>query len=450
MVESFRVARGLSIPLAGEPDQAIDSKQVSRVAIVTDDTPTLKPTMLVSEGEQVKLGQPVISDKQTGGVIFTAPTAGTVRSVVRGDRRRLLSVIFDVDPDGAAVEFPTFAPGSIAGLSRETVSEQIVASGLWTAFRTRPFSRLPRLGSTPQAIFVNAMDTNPLAVDPRPIIADARDDFAASLEALTRLTDGNVFVCRAPGADTPGVGMQGVRVAEFAGPHPAGLTGTHMHFLKPASAAGVNWSVNYQDTIAIGRLFLRGRLIPERVISLAGPVVTRPRLIRTQLGAALDELVAGELQAGDNRVISGSVLCGRRSVEPTNFLGRYHLQVSCLLEGRERELFGWQKPGFKKFSITRAFASALAGEQRFALTTSTEGSERAMVPIGTYEKVMPLDILPTLLLRALITRDTERAQELGCLELDEEDLALCTVVCPGKYEYAEILRDNLVKIEREG
>ncbi|MEZ6134940.1 MAG: hypothetical protein R3C53_08535 [Pirellulaceae bacterium] len=223
-----------------------------------------------------------------------------------------------------------------------------------------------------------------------------------------------------------------------------------MHFLRPATVGKVNWYLNYQDVIAIGGLFLTGRLDPTRVVSLAGPAVKRPRLLRTQLGASLADLVADELAEGNIRTISGSVLCGRKAAENVDFLGRYHLQISCLTEGTEREFLGWQMPGFDKFSVTRAFAAAWGGSKKFAFTTSTGGSERAMVPIGTYEKVMPLDLVATPLLRSLISRDLVTAQELGCLELDEEDLSLCTVVCPGKYEYGEILRDNLLKIEKEG
>jgi Na+-transporting NADH:ubiquinone oxidoreductase subunit A len=237
----------------------------------------------------------------------------------------------------------------------------------------------------------------------------------------------------------------------FAGPHPAGLPGTHIHFLDPVSENKTVWFVGYQDVIAFGTLFRTGRINVDRVISLAGPVVEKPRLVRTRVGACTDDLVAGELREGDHRVISGSVLSGRTAAEPHNFLGRYHLQISAIEEGHRRELFGWSMPGLNKFSVTRSFASFwLPNKRRFDLTTSTGGSKRAMVPIGLYEKVVPLDILPTYLLRALIMDDVEQAQALGCLELDEDDLALCTFVCPGKYDYGPILRRNLTTIEIEG
>ena len=450
MVERFLSSKGLAIPIAGEPEQRIDYTPIGQVALLTGDYLGLRPTVLVSEGEDVQLGQPMMVDKQTDGVLFTSPAGGRVRAIHRGEKRHLVSLVIDIADRESVRELPGIGAGQIAAMNRQDVLERIVKTGLWTAFRTRPFSRIPSPKSVPAAIFVNAMDSNPLAVDPSPVIQAAREDFSAGLSAISCLTEGSVFVCRASGTETPGENMPKVRLAEFAGPHPSGLVGTHMHFLRPASIHHVNWHLDYQDVIAIGRAFTRGRLDPTRVIALAGPVVTKPRLIQSRLGASLVELTLGELSGSDNRIVSGSILCGRQIAENVEYLGRYHLQVSCLAEGKQRELLGWQMPGFNKFSLTRAFAAAYSARKRFSLTTSTEGSERAMVPIGSYERVMPLDILPTLLLRALVSRDTERAEELGCLELDEEDLALCTFVCPGKYEYGSILRDNLTQIENEG
>ena len=453
MVERFEIDRGLDVPIDGEPDQDAqpDVKEVSEVAIVADDYIGMRPTLMVSEGDTVELGQPVFSDKKTPGVIYTAPAGGTVKSINRGDKRRFLSLIVAKDGEQSSKDFGAIDPEQLDELSREDVVSKLVESGLWTALRTRPFSRVPSPETSPQAVFVNAMDTNPLAPCPVRITAEAKEEFRLGIRALAKLTDGSLFVVRPPNSDVPGEKLgANISVGEFGGPHPAGLVGTHMHFMKPATVGKVNWHLNYQDAIAIGRLFSTGRLDPSRTISLAGPSVKRPRLLRTQIGASLSQLVDGELQPGDQRVVSGSVLCGRKNEELCDYLGRYHLQVACLLEGTERELFGWQMPGFDKFSITKAFASAWQGAKRFPLTTSTGGSERAMVPIGTYEKVMPLDLIPTPLLRALISRDSASSQELGCLELDEEDLGLCTFVCPGKYEYGEILRDNLLTIEKEG
>ncbi len=451
MIERVEISKGLRIPIAGQPEPHMDRKSVGQVALVSSDYVGLRPSLLVSEGESVKLGQPVLLDKQTEGVVFVAPAGGRIAGIHRGAKRHFLSLVIDIDDDEATVEFSPYSRGQLAGLARSEIVERLLATGLWTALRTRPFGKIPSPASTPHALFINAMDTNPLAADPGPIIHASAEDFENGLSIVRKLTEGPVYLCRAPDTKTPGESVSGIQIVEFAGPHPSGLVGTHMHFLKPVSRARTNWHLDYQDIIAIGIAFTRGRVDPTRIISMAGPAVTKPRWIQTRIGASLAELTAGELRdAVSTRIISGSVLCGRQFEEWVGYLGRYHLQVSCVVEGNERELLGWQMPGFKKYSVTRAFAAAWSGRKSFALTTSTEGSMRAMVPIGTYEKVMPLDLLPTLLLRALIVRDTVQALELGCLELDEEDLGLCTFVCPGKYDYADILRDNLSTIEKEG
>jgi Na+-transporting NADH:ubiquinone oxidoreductase subunit A len=319
---------------------------------------------------------------------------------------------------------------------------------LWAALRSRPFSKVPAVDAQPASIFVTAIDTHPLAADPAVIIAEHNEDFARGLKVLSRLS--RVIVCTAEGARLPGEGLNNVAFEQFAGPHPAGLPGTHIHFLDPVSASKSVWHIGYQDVIAIGKLFATGQLWTERVVALAGPVVTKPRLVRARLGACLEDLVTGELAFGNQRVISGSVWGGRTARGPFGYLGRYHVQVSCLKEGNEREFMHYLRAGFNKHSVMNIFVSKLLGNKLLDFTTTTNGSPRAMVPVGNYEQVMPLDILPTQLLRYLIVGDTEMAQKLGCLELDEEDLALCSYVCAGKYEYGPILRDNLERIEKEG
>jgi Na+-transporting NADH:ubiquinone oxidoreductase subunit A len=407
----------------------------------------MKPTMAVQVGDRVKLGQILFSDKKSEGVHYTAPGAGVVSAVHRGEKRVLQSVVIDLDGD-EEVTFTSYSPAQLDGLSSEQVRENLQQSGLWTALRTRPFSKVPAIDATPASIFVTAIDTHPLAADPAIIIAEQPEAFEAGLKVLTNLA--KVFLCKAPDASLPGESLAKVQVESFSGPHPAGLAGTHIHFLDPVSASKSVWTIGYQDVIAVGKLFTSGRLSVERVVSLAGPVVEQPRLVRARLGANLDELTAGELQPGANRVVSGSLLGGRTAHGAFAYLGRYHQQVSCLREGKEREMLHYMRPGVDKHSILNIYISKLMAGKKFSFSTSTNGSPRAMVPVGNYEEVMPLDVLPTQLLRALIVGDTEVAQKLGCLELDEEDLALCSYVCAGKYEYGPILRDNLTRIEKEG
>lgn len=442
----IKINRGLDLPISGAPVQVIDSGPKTRsVAVIGFDYVGMKPTMAVQQGDRVRTGQVLFSDKKTPGVHFTAPATGVVSAVNRGDKRVLQSVVIDVEDDDP-IEFEKFS--NLSAMTRQQAVDNLVASGLWTALRTRPFSRVPAIDAEPSAIFVTAIDTHPLAADPALVIGEQQQSFLDGLAVLAKLTEGKVFVAKAPGATIPG--SDHAVSQDFAGPHPAGLVGTHIHYLHPVSASRSVWTIAYQDVIAVGKLFTGGTLYTDRVVALAGPQVESPRLIRTRVGANLEELCAGQLKAGENRMISGSVLSGRTARGPLAFLGRYHSQVSVLLEGSEREFMGWMSPGADKHSTLRIYLSQFAKTRLLDFTTTTNGSERAMVPVGNYENIMPLDILPTQLLRALIVGDTQMAQDLGCLELDEEDLALCTYVCAGKYEYGPILRDNLTRIEKEG
>ncbi len=445
----IKIRKGLDIPLAGAPAQVVSAgNDVSSVALLGPDTKDLKPRMLVRVGDRVKTGQPLYEDKSNPGVAFTAPGAGVVAAVNRGERRVLQSVVIDLDGDDAE-EFARYEPGQLASLDEEKVRENLIASGLWTAFRTRPFSKVPAPTSSPRAIFVTVMDTNPLAADPSVVIKTDQDAFMHGLSLLTPLVRGPVYICTSPDTDCECPNEEPFRHAIFEGPHPAGLPGTHIHFLDPVSESKVVWHIGYQDVMAIGRLFLTGRLPVDRIIALGGPKVEKPRLIRTRFGAHTSDLIRGELSSGNVRVVSGSVLSGHRAAGWAAYLGRYDNQITVLAEGNPREFLSFLRPGFGKFSAARAFAGKLLGKD-YRFTSSQNGSPRAMVSIGSFERVMPLDILPTPLLKSLLVRDTDGARELGCLELDEEDVALCSFVCNGKYEYGPHLRKTLHEIEVNG
>jgi Na+-transporting NADH:ubiquinone oxidoreductase subunit A len=446
----IRIKKGLDLPIAGVPADTIEpAKPVKTVALLGTDYVGMKPTMAVREGDSVKRGQLLFTDKKNDAARFTSPAAGRVRAIHRGAKRALVSVVIEVDGDDAE-SIPGASPGAVGAAPREQIVESLVTSGLWTAFRTRPFSRTPAVGDAPHSIFVTAIDTNPVAGNPLTVIAAQRDSFALGLDVVARLTEGKVYLCTAPGADVS-TGRSGrVAVETFEGPHPAGLAGTHIHFLDPVSAAKTVWTIGYQDVIAFGRLFETGQLRAERVVALGGPGAARPRLLRTVLGASTDDLTAGELAPGEQRVISGSVLSGRTARGAEAYLGRFHDQVSVLPEDHERRMFGYLTPGGDRHSVFPIYLSYWLRPKKTRFTTSTNGGTRGMVPIGTYERVMPLDILPTQLLRSLLVGDIEMAINLGCLELDEEDLALCTYACPAKYEYGPVLRSLLNVIQKEG
>jgi len=422
---------------------------VSSVALMGPDTVDLKPGMLVAVGDSVKLGQALFSDKQNPGVQFTSPGAGTVAAINRGERRVLQSVVINLDGDEEE-QFTAYPPNDLQNISRQDVRDNLLASGLWTAFRTRPFSKIPRPDDVPAAIFVTAIDTNPLAADPDVVIQREGEAFLQGLCVIAALTDGTIHVCTAPDSSITCSDSGDIQHSQFAGPHPAGLAGTHIHLLDPVNEDQTAWHIGYQDVIAVGKLFTTGRLPVDRIVSLSGPSVSKPRLISTRLGANITELVDGELSDADVRVVSGSVLSGHRAAGWAVWLGRYDNQITVLKEGSPREFLSFMRPGIGKYSFTRGFLGNLFGSGGYPLTTSQNGSPRAMVSIGSFEAVMPLDILPTPLLKALLVRDTDSARDLGCLELDEEDLALCSFVCNGKYDYGRHLRKSLHEIEVNG
>ena len=456
-----RIKQGLDLPISGTPEQRIHpGPSITRVALLGDDYHGLRASLQVEEGASVRRGQLLFEDRTTPGVRYTAAGAGRIVAINRGRRRALQSLVIQLSATESSGSVADEEHAHFESYRRETSPESLdndqvrallVESGLWTALRTRPFSKVPRPDTTPHAIFVNAMDTQPLAASPELVIGERRADFERGLRLVSKLTDGRTYVCvvasseLAQGLDAP------VVVEEFSGPHPAGTPGVHVHVLAPVSRGRTVWTLGYQDVIAVGALATTGRLPVDRVIALAGPAVRQPRLVRSRLGASTEEHARGELAEGDIRLISGSVLSGKKAMGLVfGFLSRHDLQISALAEGRQREFMGWAAPGRRRFSAMPVFLSRVLRPSTFDFTTSTHGSSRPIVPMGTYERVMPMDILATYLLRALAVGDIDQAEKLGALELDEEDLALCTFVDPGKGEFGPLLRHNLERLEQEG
>lgn len=449
-MQTIRIRRGLDLPIAGEPEQSVrPGRPVERVALLGADYPGCKPSMLVREGDQVRLGQPLFTDKANPGVLFVAPGSGTIESILRGAKRAFEALIIRLDGKDEPFADPIAAP--LADLAPETIRQHLLQAGLWCSFRTRPFGKIPPADATPASLFVTAIDSTPLAADPAVIIARKPDLFRAGLLALRRLLPVPIHLCSRPTIELPGAELEGITSWGVSGPHPAGLPSTHIHYIDPVHAGKQVWHIDYQDVLAIGHLFALGRLSVERIVALGGPGVARPGLLATRIGAAVPSLYDGELlQEHSVRVLSGSVLDGRPVQAGAEYLGRYHRQISVLLEGDGRSLFGWLTPGSDRFSVTRLFASTLARNKRFAFLTAVWGGQRAIYPLGVYERVLPLDMIATTLLKTLAVGDCEKAADLGCLELIEEDLALCSFVCPGKNEFGPMLRQVLTTIEQGG
>ena len=449
----IKIKKGLNIPIHGLPaGDIIDSKKSRSVGILGSDYVGMKPTMLVEEGDRVKLGQALFEDKKNPGVIFTSPAGGKVEAINRGERRVLQSVVIEVDQNEEVVKFKSFSENDLSNSSSKDVRAQLIASGMWTSFRTRPYSKVPGVETSPANIFISAIDTQPLSADPENIIKLHKEDFLFGLSVIKKLEDCPIHLSLGESSELDLSKDDQLRLHSFSGPHPAGLVGTQMHFISPATLTNINWTIGYQDVIAIGQLFQTGLINVERVISLGGPQVSNPCFLKTRLGACTDELTAGELTHRENRIISGSVISGREAIGPYAYLGRYHNQISVIAEpnSKDRDFMNWLTPGPRKFSKIPLFLSALFPKKIFKFKALMNGSDRPIVPIGIYEEVLPQNFLPTVLLRNVVLMDTEKIQALGGLELDEEDLSLCSFVCPGKYDFGSLLRAGLTKIELEG
>jgi Na+-transporting NADH:ubiquinone oxidoreductase subunit A len=435
------------------PEQSVyPGPTIQHVALSGLDYPGLKPKLLVAQGDPVGLGQPLFIDKRDPAVQYCSPGQGTVVAVNRGARRVLETIVIRLQETGVTdLCFDALTDEDIRRQERDSVAARLQQSGLWTALRTRPYSRIPLAQSSPRSIFVTAIDSQPLAAVPEVVIQPEAKAFASGLLVLSRLTPGAVRLCTGPGWDIPTPEMEQLQQVEFSGPHPAGLPGTHIHHLDPVGAERTVWHIGYQDVIAIGKLFATGRIHTERVIALAGDRINEPRLITTRLGASTDEIVNNSIKDPDNcRVISGSVLSGRMATGKLAYLGRYHHQVSVIREHSRKSLFGWLGVLPRLYTASSMLLKKTGQQQKLAFTTSQNGRFTGMLPMGLFDQVMPLDILLSPLLRVLMVKDTDQAQALGCLELDEEDLALCSFVCPAKYDYGSVLRINLEQIEKEG
>lgn len=445
----IKLKKGLNLPITGEPNQVMhDGPKISKVALNGDDLVGMKPTMAVQVGDKVRIGQLLYTDKKTEGINYTSPGCGEVIAINRGARRAFQSIVIKVEGE-EHVSFESFRGADVTQYDEQAAKALLLESGMWASLRRRPFSKVADPAERASEIFVTAIDTHPLAADPEIIINENQAAFKNGLKVLAKLTD-KVQLCVKAGANIIVDGVEKVSKHEFSGPHPAGLVGTHIHFLSPVGEKHFVWHIPYQEVIAIGKLFETGKLFLERVVSIAGPAAKNPRLVKTRVGACITELTKDEIASTkETRLISGSVFGGRKVENSLCYLGRFHNQVAILEEGRERELLGWHSPGLNRFSVKPIYLSKLFSK-RFNFNTDANGSHRSIVPIGSYEKVMPLDILPTFLLRSLLSGNSEKGIELGALELDEEDLALCTFVDPCKNDFAPKLRDMLTIIEKEG
>ncbi len=448
MAVSITLKKGLDLKISGKPEKIFAGDiDPAFYGVKPVDFPGLIPKICVKPGDRVSAGSSLFYNKMNTVIQFTSPVSGVVREVVRGDRRKLLEIV--VEKKGN--DFAEFEKISTENLNRETVREHLLKSGLWPAIRQRPYHIVANPDETPKSVFISGFDTSPLAPDYNFISYNSNGSFfRTGIAAIATLTEGRVNLVLNGKEQPPEIlnGLRGVEVSYFSGPHPAGNVGVHIHHIDPVNKGEKVWCVNFQDVYAIGRLFEEGVYRPERIVALTGSEVLNPQYYRMLSGGSVAPMLNGNMKNGDLRYISGNVLTGSR-IEPDGYLGYYDSQVTVIPEGNYHEFFGWASPGFRKFSFTKTFASALFPRKEYRFDTNYHGGERAFVITGHYEKVLPMDIYPMHLLKAILVEDIERMENLGIYEVAEEDFALCEFICPSKIEIQSIIRKGIDLMIRE-
>ena len=448
MPNVINLKKGLNIALAGKAEKVLVSPGLPKTfAVKPTDFHGIRPKMLVRPDDKVKAGSPLFFDKYNPDVLFTAPVSGRVVAVNRGERRKILEIVIKA---GDEMEYHEFDKADPQSLSRDDIVRLLLKSGLWPLLRQRPYGIIPRTDDRPRSVFISCFDTAPLAPDYDFIMKGTEGDFQTGINVLKRLTEGKVHLN--VNADYPPSGVftnaSGVRLNYFSGPHPAGNPGVQIHHIDPVHKNGTVWYIGPQSVLVIGRLFNRGVVDFSRIVALTGSEVLKRRYYRTMMGACIDVLVRDNVTEGNLRYISGNVLSGSK-IPANGFIGFYDSQVTVIPEGDHYRFLGWADPGFRRYSATRTFPSGFIPRREYLIDTNYNGGRRAYVMTGEYEKVLPMDILPQQLIKAIIVEDIDKMENLGIYEVIEEDLALCEFVCTSKIEVQSILRKGIEMMIRE-
>jgi Na+-transporting NADH:ubiquinone oxidoreductase subunit A len=451
MSKLIKIKKGLNIPLAGDAEKILQAApRANTYAVCPPDFHGLTPKMLVREGDTVKAGAPLFFDKYNEEIVFVSPVSGVFSELIRGEKRRIMEVRIVPDEQNAYVQHDI---GDVSQMDRASVISLLLKSGVWPVLRQRPYAVIPNPEVVPRDIFISCFSTNPVGPDLDFVVNGQEDIFQSGLDVLARLTDGAIHL----GVDARNttsrafLDARGVQINHFSGPHPAGNVGIQIHHVKPLNKGEVVWHLDVQDVIIVGRLFKSGRYDASKIIALTGPEVLNPRYYRMISGGQISGVLQNNLHREKDispRFISGDVLTGRR-IDENGFLGFYDNQITVVPEGNKRELLGWLIPNLNKFSVSRTFFSFLMPGKKFRLDTNIRSGERPFVVTGLYEKVLPMDIIPMALFKAIMINDIDQMEQLGIYELAPEDVALCEFVCPSKIEIQTIVREGLDAIRRE-
>jgi Na+-transporting NADH:ubiquinone oxidoreductase subunit A len=451
MSKAVRLKKGLDIKLLGEADQVkVEAKKPTMVALKPSDFHGLVPKVTLKEGEKVKRGEVVFYDKYNKDVKFVSPVTGTISEILRGEKRRILEIRISVAATDDPVKVNPIDPSSI---SREEVKSMMLANGLWPFVKQRPLDKIADPSVNPKSIFISAFDSAPLAPDYDFIMHGQDQFFQHGLNALAKLTDGkvNITLNGKDSSDDCFQNAKNVEIHKIIGKHPAGNVGTHIHHFDPIDKGQFVFTLNPQDVVIIGKFFAEGQYDASRIVALTGSEVEERKYYKTIIGARLNKILDGNLTSENVRVISGNALTGR-AVEKDGFLGFYDAHITVLPEGDDHKFFlteGWLAPGFDKFSSHRLFPTWLIPNKRHRLDTNLNGEERGFVVTGEMEKVLPFDILPMQLIKAIMVNDIDAMEQLGIYEIAPEDFALCEYVCTSKIAIQEKIREGLDVIGEE-
>lgn len=446
--EIIRIRKGLDIKLQGKADRNfIQVEKASLYALKPTDFTGIVPKILVKTGDLVRTGTPLFYDKNHPEVKFTAPVSGKIADITRGERRRILAIVIESDGKDNSLEFIKADPSV---LSRDQIRQNLLESGMWPVIRQRPYSVIANPADDPKAIFISGFDTAPLAPEIDFLVKDSLDELQKGLDALKKLTTGKIHISL--NGDKPDSGifsvLKGVEIHKFAGPHPAGNVGVHIHNIDPLNKGEKVWFVNPVDIVRIGKLFITGRPDNNSVIAVVGSEIKNPGYCKILKGSSITPLIKNNIKEGELRYISGNVLTGTK-IEKDGYIGFYDYQLSVIPEGFYYDFLGWALPGLKKYSVSRSFFSWLHKGKEYRLDTNLKGGRRAFVMTGEYEKVFPMNIYPVQLVKAILAEDIDKMEKLGIYEVAEEDFALCEFVCTSKTDLQSVIRKGLDLMRKE-
>ena len=448
MSKSVRLSRGLNINLLGDADKVYASVKNHEIyALKPTDFHGLTPKLTVKVGDSVLAGSIIFFDKYNEKIKFCSPVSGTIKDIVRGDKRRILEVIIKSNSEVKYVSHSLVNPKD---LLREQIIDHMLQNGVWPFIRQKPYDIIANPSDMPKSIFISAFKSGPLAIDNDFALYGMDELFQKGLDIISKLTNGKTHLNLDGNTNSSKVfsDAKGVELNSFSGPHPAGNVGIQIHHLDPINKGDVVWYLEPQDIIVIARLFTEGKYDVSRIISLCGSEVSKPRYYRTISGSCVANLISDNVKRENNRIICGDVLSGKK-IDKNGYLGFYDTQLTVIKEGNEQEFLGWALPGINKFSMSKSYFSWLFPTRKYNIDTNMRGEERAYVVTGQYEKVLPMDIFPQQLVKAIMIEDIDLMEKLGLYEVGPEDFALCEFVCTSKIEVQSLIRHGLDILRKE-